>query len=60
MMNKEKLKFWLNIIITPIIIIIMIIMAITMRETSILKKKDNTDSGQDILNVIDHTHTTIK
>ena len=57
MKNKEKLKFWLNIVITPIIIITMIVIAITMRETSILKKNDNTDSGKDLLNVIDHTHT---
>ena len=58
MRNKEKLKFFLNIVITPIIIITMIIIAITMRETSILKKNDNTNSQQDLLNVIDHTHKT--
>ena len=57
MLKKEKLKLFLYIILTPLIIVTMIIISIKTREKPLLTKNE-TDSytQRELLDVINHTH----
>ena len=57
MLKKEKLKLVLSLIITPILIITMVVIALTMRERAILEEKNADGKKREVLNVINHSHS---
>lgn len=56
MQGKEKFKFFLNIVLTPIIIVAMVVIAISMRGKMILESEADQESQREVLNLIDHSH----
>lgn len=56
MPKKEKVKFILNLILTPVIIVTMVIIALTMKDKPIIQEKNENGTQTEVLNVINHSH----
>ena len=57
MLKKEKLKLILSLVITPVLIITMVVIALTMREKALIEEKNSDGTNQEVLNVINHSHS---
>ena len=54
MPKKEKIKYFLYLILTPLIIAVMTFIALTIKDQAIIKDKENDNS--EVLNIINHSH----
>jgi lysophospholipid acyltransferase (LPLAT)-like uncharacterized protein len=54
MPKKEKIKYFLYLILTPLIIAVMTFIALTIKDKAIIKDKENDNS--EVLNIINHSH----